>query len=139
MTVRDLTAIVSSSRLDRRLAAGADPQSSAALAARAARVTDERFRARVADGLAAAIDRASNERSAFSAAIPVQWAQVQNARAELTELIDELRAPWPVRPQGVAMARRLLLDGGGPLYAPAPSGTLRSAAWTALDRLSDGP
>ena len=128
-------------RLDGELATGADAAGTPARAARAQRLTSPRFRLRVAQGLVNAVGRAPDSRASvvFSAAIPVQAAQVREARGEIERLVTDLRDPGPARAQGVALAHRLLTDGAGPLFAPAPSGTLRSAAWTAADRLRDGP
>ena len=59
------------------------------------------------------------------------------ARGALLDLAERLRAPRPVDPDGVRLARELLVDGCGPLYAPAEPGDLRAAALRAL-RALDG-
>jgi hypothetical protein len=47
---------------------------------------------------------------------PVSRAPVAACAAELNELISRLLAPGPVAAQGVAQARLLLTEAGGPLY-----------------------
>ena len=59
----------------------------------------------------------------------------RQARGVLLDLAERLRAPRPVDPDGVRLARELLVDGCGPLYAPAEPGHLRAAALRALRAL----
>jgi hypothetical protein len=47
---------------------------------------------------------------------PVNRAPVAACAAELNELISRLLGPGPVSARGVAQARLLLTDAGGPLY-----------------------
>ena len=49
-------------------------------------------------------------------AINVQHDAVRIAAHDLEAVIERLRAPDPVNPQGVVMLHRLLSDGAGPLY-----------------------
>jgi hypothetical protein len=114
-------------RLDRELAEGASPEASAALAARAMRLTSTGFRS----GLAASLRRivvATGEpvpvRSAQVAApkspatarpprIPLRRARISQSARLLAELASRLAAPGPVPVCGVAMVTRLLSDGTG--------------------------
>jgi hypothetical protein len=68
----------------------------------------------------------------YTAVVPVAREATGEARAALLDLAERLRAPRPVNPEGVLMARALLLDGAGPLFAPGEPGELRGAALRAL-------
>jgi hypothetical protein len=113
-------------KLDRQLAGGMDPGSSAALALRAQRITARRNRRRLADGLAGTLDRAQANAPALSAAIPPQTGEVLAASAVLAALEGRLRAPDPVSARGLAMLQALLTDAASPLYQPAGPGLLGS-------------
>jgi hypothetical protein len=105
-------------------------------AVREARMASEHSRQRLAGQLEHAIDRAERRYTPFSSAIPVcHAATAGDARSALLDLAERLRAPRPVDPDGVRLARELLVDGCGPLYAPAAPGELRAAALRALGAL----
>jgi hypothetical protein len=106
-------------------------------AVRDARMTSPRARRRLAKGLESAVARAEQGHAPFSAAVPVARDAAGEARGVLLDLAERLRAPRPADPDGVLLARELLLDGAGPLYAPAGPGALRAAALRAL-RAMDG-
>jgi hypothetical protein len=93
-------------------------------------------RTRYAAGLERAL-RAAHQPSGLTAAIPVQRGQVHEARAELAALASALRAE-EVPPAALDGVRRLLTDCTGPLFAPAPPGTLRVAVAGVLDELDHG-
>ena len=104
--------------------------------AREARMASEHSRRRLAGQLENAIARAEQRYTPFSAAIPVcHEAAAGDARGVLLDLAERLRAPRPVDTDGVRLARELLVDGCGPLYAPAEPGDLRAAALRALRAL----
>jgi hypothetical protein len=68
--------------------------------------------------------------------VPVRRDQVQEARDLLTELTTALRSRERVSARGVLLARRIVTDGCGPLYAPsAPPAALRWRVWEALRAL----
>ncbi len=119
-----LTARVRSHELDSALIEGADPAESAALAARAAQLTQSSARAAVADGLERWVEASDQLR---------RWAVIPNRsaikanRAELWDLAAALRAPVPVYARGVAMLRRLLSNGAGAAYADDDGLSLRTA------------
>ncbi len=122
--------------LDRQLAAGASPGTSALLAIRSQRLTGERYRARVAAGLARAVRDAEATSHGFSAAVRTDRREVIAARTVLATLDRRLRAAEPVSAQGVALLESLLTDGAGPLYRPTEPGALGSqlrAAAAALE------
>ena len=107
-------------------------------AVREARMASEHSRRRLAGQLENAIARADRNYTPFSAAVPVcHAAAAGEARDALLDLAERLRAPRPVDPDGVRLARELLVDGCGPLYAPAEPGHLHAAALRAL-RALDG-
>ena len=111
-------------RLDRELAAGTPPESSAGLAARAMALTSTKVRRELAASvqrmLAAAGQPQAATRSPAAAVrpvrIPVNRTRISQSAAPLAELAGCLAAPGPVQVQGVAMLSRLLADGTGPLY-----------------------
>ena len=121
-------------RLDRELADGASPEASAALAARAMRLTSMEFRR----GLAASLQRmlaAAGEpaglrprpaagRSLLAAAdrpprVPFRLARIRQSAPRLAALAGQLVEPGPVPARGVAVLSQLLADGAGPLYREA--------------------
>ena len=68
--------------------------------------------------------------------VPVCRDRVRACSAEFEELIQRLLAPWPVPAQGMAKARLLLTDGGGPLYRRASPDDLRTRVLDAADALA---
>jgi hypothetical protein len=121
-------------QLDRELAGGASPEASAALAARAMRLTSMEFRR----GLAASLQRvlaaagepaisraqpvpgpASLAVAAHPPRVPLRLARIRQAAPRLAELAGHMAQPGPVPVRGVAMLSQLLADGAGPLYREA--------------------
>jgi hypothetical protein len=92
-------------------------------------------RTRLAEHVEHAVAQADRPSAPFTAAIPVCGPAVHQARGVLLDLAERLRAPRRVDPEGVRLARRLLVDGTGPLYVPAEPGELRTAALLALGAL----
>jgi len=138
-------------RLDRELAAGASPEASAILAARAMRLTSMEFRR----GLAASLQRvlaAAGEPAilrsqpvagpaSLAAArpprVPLRLARIGPSAPGLAELAGHLIQPGPVPVRGVAMLSQLLADGTGPLYrgaSPDDLGAIVERAARALSR-----
>ncbi|HKE81474.1 MAG TPA: hypothetical protein VKB54_19300 [Solirubrobacteraceae bacterium] len=104
-------------------------------ATREARMASPHARGRLAEQLERAIARATEPRRRFTAAIPVAGEAAGEARGPLLDLAERLRRPRPVDPEGVRLARRLLVDGTGPLYVHGAHGELRAAALRALGAL----
>jgi hypothetical protein len=141
-----LLAHVAATRLDRALADGVSPETSAGLAARAARLTSTEFRR----DLAASVQRvlvATGEpalpvaaRAPLGAArplrIPLRSTRVKQSAPLLAELATRLLEPGPVPVRGVAMVTELLGDGVGPLYRDAAAGDLTVLAARAADALT---
>lgn len=130
------------SRLDRELAAGASPETSAHLAARAVQLTSDKTRRRLAASvrriLAAAGDPAAVTMiTARPARLPLARERIRQSAGPLAGLAGYLAAPGPVPVQGVAMVSQLLADGAGPLYRQASAddlGDLIDKATRALAR-----
>jgi hypothetical protein len=127
--------------LDRQLAAGIDPRSTAALAARAERITSRRSRTCLANGLERALSSARHPRAGLSAAVRPQAPELITAASVLTVLDRVLRGPGPVSPQGIALLRTLLTDAGSPLYQQSTPGALADLLASAAAALgpSDRP
>lgn len=109
------------SRLDRELAAGVSPETSALLAARAMQLTSDKTRRSLAASvrriLAAAGDPAAvTVMTARPARLPLARGRIRQSAGPLARLADYLAAPGPVPAQGVATVSQLLADGAGPLY-----------------------
>lgn len=111
------------SGLDRRIAAGEEPWTDAELGARAARLLRRATRRRIAAGLESAVldARGGSSLHPLRMSAPVAQPAVADAGDEVLQLAARLRAPEPVRPQGIALARLLLVDGSGPLYSAGDS------------------
>jgi hypothetical protein len=125
-----------STTLDRELAGGVDPQTSAVLALRARKLTGPRGRKLVADGLAGALRRAKEYSPGITAALRPDARELLDARTVLAALDRRLRGSEAVTAQGVAMLGGLLTDAASPLYRPSGPGELASrlrAAAAALE------
>jgi hypothetical protein len=122
-----MLARAAAARLDRELAAGASPEASASLAARAMRLTSMKFRRDLATSvqriLAAAAEPPAGMPSRAVAAhpprLPLRRARISQSALPLAKLAGHLAEPGPVPVQGVAMVSQLLADGAGPLYHDA--------------------
>ena len=115
------------SALDRRLAAGDPAWASGELSRRAAELTSPGERRALADQLDGLVDEVTGPPSLRGAAAPVARDAVRACRELLLELADDLRQAKLIRPQGTALLRRLLRDGGSPLYAPGETHALQVA------------
>jgi hypothetical protein len=112
--------------LDRELAEGVDPQTSAVLELRARKLTRPRGRRLVADGLAGALRSATDTTPGITAAVRPDARELLEARIVLAVLERRLRGAEAVTAQGVAMLGVLLTDGASPLYRPSEPGQLAS-------------
>jgi hypothetical protein len=102
--------------LDRELLAGSDPNRDPLILGRAMQLTDRSARAELARLFQKVLDVSSDPEARLHGAITIQRGSVRVAAPDIEELIDLLRGPQPISPQGVLMAYRLLTDGSGPLY-----------------------
>jgi hypothetical protein len=129
--VRRLTTRLQHSALDARIARGEPLDEDPALAVRAAELTELTARRRLARNLERAISDSMRPRG-LSPAVPVHPCALAEARPALEQLVVALRCPEPVRPRGVALVERLLIDGGSPLYTGGGEETLEARARRAL-------
>jgi hypothetical protein len=123
-------------RLTRLLAEGAPFHPEEQLVQRARQLTGEGARQAVAAALLeVAADAANPHRPLGSRARPA--ITVPLLRTELTALVERLRAPAPVRAQGVALATLLVTDPAGPLFLPGGELTLQDALELATAALEE--
>jgi hypothetical protein len=125
-------------RLDRRLAAGEPPWSSPELRVRAAELTAPTGRWRVAQEVDRVIEAAAQPPRPGGAAVPLNRTGVLACGPLLSDLVDDLRHAECVESRGVALVRRLMRDGGSPLYAPESKAALERALRQAHTALLSG-
>jgi hypothetical protein len=119
-----LRARILATRLDAKLADGAGPHRSPELARRTEHLLSARSRNALADGLRRTVADARSPRLTLSAAIHVARPAVRACAPDLLSLAAELRDDR-VRVRGVAMTRRMLMDGAGPLFCATGEEELR--------------
>ena len=111
--------------LDERPAAGFEPESDPALAARAAQLCSSRHRRRLAGSVERlARDSEIHSRMGLTSAVPIVREQVEEARDSLLRLAAVLREGEQVRPRGVAMVQRLLTDADSFVYTRSARGVV---------------
>ena len=111
-------------RLDRELAAGASPETSATLAARAMHLTSVKVRRDLAASVQRILAAAGHPAQVTLASavavhpprLPLRRARISQSAVPLASLAGYLTAPGPVPVHGVAIISQLLADGTGPLY-----------------------
>ena len=114
------------SRLDRELAAGASPESSSRLAARAVQLTSMKTRRNLAASVRRILTAAGDPAAvtmitARPSRLPLARARILQSAGPLAALAGYLAAPGPVPAQGVAMVSQLLADSAARFTArPAP-------------------
>jgi hypothetical protein len=118
--------------LDGRLAKGADPAASTLLSLRADALVARAERDRIATDLERILTLAERGEPRRLGAVPVQRHQVTAAAGPIRRLVALLRGPEAVAPRGVAIARRLVVDGTTPVYARAPRGAVTRAVCDAI-------
>jgi hypothetical protein len=100
------------------------------LVARLARRHEERLRRSLADALERAVDEVDAPLRRGTAAVAIDRPAVAEAAPLLLRVAARLRAPEPMPVEAMRLARSLVTDGAGPLYARAahrseyPPGTL---------------
>jgi hypothetical protein len=116
--IRDrLATRLRAAKLDRELAAGSSPDASVRLSLRARVLGRTATRLALARRLRAVIAEAEHGPALATARMPVCRHKVLIARSELEELAIRLTAPGVLGAEGIALTRRLLMDGSGPIYA----------------------
>jgi nucleotidyltransferase/DNA polymerase involved in DNA repair len=123
-------------RLDKQLAQGADPSTSAELRLRAEQLRDRDTRERLARGLAEVLDEALRPQR-LTLRLQPHRAEVRASADELLKLGARLREERPRAVQGLARAALLLTRGASPLD-PNSGASLRHAVRSAHDAL-EGP
>jgi hypothetical protein len=121
--------------LDRQLAAGEPPWASPELSRRASEITARGGRRALADQIDALVDEVIAPPRRRGAAAPVDRDGVRACLRLFVELAGDLRRAERIRPQGVALLRVLLRDGGSALYSPGASRALQAALIEARDAL----
>jgi hypothetical protein len=128
-------------RLDHELVSGADPNLDPLRHERARQLVGEGWRRRCAASLELLLAEADSPARPLNPKVPIARAAVRDSRWRLDTVIERLRAPAYISPQGVAMITVLLADGAGPLYGTAPSHpeVLGRALEDTLHAIDNGP
>jgi uncharacterized protein with von Willebrand factor type A (vWA) domain len=113
--------------LDRSLAAGEDPGASPELSRRARQLASRRCRCGLAASIRNLLDAAEERPRAFTAAVPIQRHAILGERQMMVQLAADLESDDELKPRGIALVERLLIDGGSPVYASSPDGALHGA------------
>lgn len=122
--------------LDRALAAGVPPDSSAGLSVRAHDLIGSRSRHELAVAIRRLIDQAGHPLRPMSVTVPICRRKVYRSRATLDRLAERLVGDEPLDARGLAQIRLLLGDGSGPIYLRPAANDLEPAlerAMTALE------
>jgi hypothetical protein len=126
VTVRErISSRLHGAALDEALAAGVAPEAEVALMLHARRLIAPRTRCAIARTLTGMVD--ATQRRAAPPSRPLGL-QVAKAAPELRALAERLQRHGAVDARGVALARELLRNGLGPLYADRGGLSLAAAA-----------
>jgi hypothetical protein len=121
--------------LDSALACGTSAEASARLALRAQQLVRMRNRRDLARGVRRILAEAERPGPSRSPQAPVCSDRVRAAAAEFRALAGLLLSPAPLPARGVAQARLLVTDGGGPLYRRSCQDDLRALVGEAVRSL----
>jgi hypothetical protein len=108
-------------RLDRRLAAGADPDATPELRRRARRLSGVEARHHLAEVLDRIRSEAGGERRPFESASPLAREAIRGCPAEIEAIIDRLKGDTAPPPRGIARVALLVHDPPSPLLHPETS------------------
>jgi hypothetical protein len=135
-----LQATIHREKLTRALAEGGDTNACDELALRARQLTSERNRRMLERSLRGVLAEAHRPRAIHARAMIDRRAAL-DAEAAIMEMIERLRGPIPVQPQGVALLTRILTnaDGSSPLYNASEPGTLRRMIRSATAAINAQP
>jgi hypothetical protein len=126
--------------LTRALAEGADPDSSSELALRARKLTSARNRRALARSLRRTLADAQKPAPTRSRLSIIDRRAVLDGEGAITEMIERLNGPHPVRAQGMASLERLLTNADrSPLYNSAGGGALLREIRVATGALDPHP
>ncbi len=121
--------------LDRRLAAGASPNESVLLAARARLLSSPAERQRLTRGWLGVLDRAARKPVPLSPRMPLRRGVIAAAQGDIRLMLAVVQGTPAICPQGLALARVLLTDGAGPLYNRRSSADLAAVVRDATRRM----
>jgi hypothetical protein len=121
-------------QLDRALAQGVSPDSSADLSVRAYDLIGSRRRHMLAQAIRRLVQEATHPLRPMHFNVPVCRSKVRRSRRTLEELAERLVSGEPLDARGVAQLRLLLSDGAGPLYDHPTANDLEPA----LERVKVG-
>ena len=121
--------------LDRALAAGAPPDSSADLEVRAHALIGSRSRLGLAQAIQRLLDQAGDPRRPLTFTVPVCRRKVRRSRDTLEILAGRLLGDEPLGVRGLAQIRLLLSDGAGPVYVNPAADDLEPALARAIGAL----
>ena len=127
------------SPLDRALAAGASPDSSAALSLRAHALIGAAARRDLARSIRRLVEAARHPFNPLTHSMPMCRRKAVASADTLLELADRLTSGDPVDARGVAMLRLLLIDGGGPIYHRPAANDLDPALAAVIAALEPSP
>ena len=114
--------------LDRRLAAGANPDECDDLSRRADQLRSSAHRRELAAALLTLVEQAEGPTPPISAAVPINRRSIRAARSDVIALILDLGATDLVASaRGIALVERLLCEGASPVYAPHGPAALTQA------------
>jgi len=116
-----------SRQLDRALAQGTSPDSSAVLSVRAHDLIGVRTRSMLAQSIRRLVEEAGHPVRPLQFTIPICRSKVWRSRQALEEVADRLLGSEPLDARGLAQLRLLLSDGAGPLYDHPGANDLRPA------------
>ena len=91
---------------------------------RESKLTSQRHRRELADGLRRTVKAAESPPRPLSSAVPVQRRAVLAARGQIERLAEDLVETGDVQPRGIVLVETLLTDGTSPLYCPGPEAEL---------------
>jgi hypothetical protein len=103
-------------RLDRALAEGISPDSSAGLSVHAHDLIGVRARCLLSRSIRRLLDEALHPLRPLSFSVPVCRSKVLRSQRTLEQVADRLLSEEPLNACGLARLRLLLSDGAGPLY-----------------------
>ena len=104
------------SDVDRELAAGVPPEVSPRHEARARHLVAPEIRRALAADWEHLLRIAHAPAGGLSSRAPIRRARIRQAETEINAMVAALRVAGPFPVRGVAIARRLLNDGSGPVY-----------------------
>ena len=105
--------------LDRRLAAGENPDERGDLRRRADQLRSSVHRRELAAALLTLLENADGPTPPISAAVPIDRRSIRTARSDVIALALDLGATdLEASAHGIALVQRLLCEGSSPVYGP---------------------